>query len=190
VVRTHAPAAGHLYVVRHADAGVRRAIEDDHLRPLNPSGRARAAVLADLLEPVAVGDIVSSPYSRCVETVQPLAERRGRTVALDDALAEGASIDAVLGLLHRLPDGSVACTHGDLLGHLSDVVVDARPDRERPIFSDKGGVWVVSRHDGSLLLADEIRAPRSSDHGDHGTPSKGEEIAVRQTSSSDGPKES
>ncbi len=163
MVRTHAPPArARLYVVRHADAGIRGHGADDHLRPLSRSGRARARRLADLLESTPFGDIVSSPYVRCVQTVEPLAERRGTTIALSDDLAEGASIDATLRLLRVLPSGSVVCTHGDLLGHLAAYVAVA-DGRVGQISYDKGGIWVLAREGDTLSIVEQMRASRCLD---------------------------
>jgi 8-oxo-dGTP diphosphatase len=157
MVRTRAP----LYVVRHADAGIRGHDPHDHLRPLSSSGQARAQFLADLLAHASVGDIVSSPYVRCIETVEPLATRRRCGVVLSDELAEGAGIRAILRLLKGLPDGSVACTHGDVLGQLADVLVDTRREHEVPISLDKGVVWVLSRDGDGLSLVDQMPASLS-----------------------------
>jgi 8-oxo-dGTP diphosphatase len=143
-------------VVRHADAGIRRDGPGDRLRPLLPAGRDRAQVIAELLAPVAVGDIVSSPFTRCVETVEPLAAKRGRPVETSDALAEPADVTAMLHLLRSLPDGSVVCTHGDMLTGLVDALADARLRRNHPIPTDKGVVWVLSRTADALSLIDEI----------------------------------
>jgi 8-oxo-dGTP diphosphatase len=148
--------AARLYVVRHAEAGVRSDSPDDHLRSLSPDGREQARVLAELLGDRAVGEILSSPFTRCVETVEPLAARRRRTIVLNDVLAEGVQVAAVLHLLRSLPDGSVVCAHGDLLAELAPELDDAR-DRSGTQFQfDKGVVWVLSRQNLSLSLVDEI----------------------------------
>ena len=153
---THPDKHARIHVVRHADAGVRGHGTADHLRPLSPGGHARAQVLADLLDLTSVGRIVSSPYVRCVQTVEPLATRQRRSVDLSDTLAEGASVEAMLHLLRRLPDGSVACTHGDMLGELMRFVdsVDGLVD---PISFDKGGVWVLTRNGDALSLVEQMR---------------------------------
>jgi 8-oxo-dGTP diphosphatase len=79
-----------LLVVRHARAGDRSAwLGDDRLRPLDKRGRKQARALVEALEPFAVGRILSSPYLRCVETVEPLAARRGIEIALCEELGEG-----------------------------------------------------------------------------------------------------
>ena len=83
---------------RIARPGV-RASERHHLRPLSPGGHARAEVLADLLELTSASHIVSSPYVRCVQTVEPLAARQLLSVEISDTLAEGASVEATVHLL-------------------------------------------------------------------------------------------
>ncbi len=153
---THPEERARIYVVRHADAGVRGHGPDDHLRPLSPGGHARAAVLADLIELTSASHIVSSPYVRCVQTVEPLAARQHRSVELSDTLAEGASVEAMLHLLRRLPDGSVACTHGDTLAELARIV-DSVDGLGGAISFDKGGVWVLARTGDALSLVEQMR---------------------------------
>lgn len=101
-------------LLRHARAGERAAwTGDDTLRPLDDRGLRQALALRDLARR-AIGRIVSSPYRRCVETVEPLAEALGIPIELDDRLAEGASPQLALALLAEL-DGGLACTHGDVI---------------------------------------------------------------------------
>src|SRR2546423_6260432 len=68
-----------------------------------------------LLRPLEVRRIVSSPFTRCVETVEPLADALGLSVELDGRLAEGAGQAAYV-LVQE--DGIVCCTHGDVVGDL------------------------------------------------------------------------
>lgn len=78
---------------------------------------------------------MSSPYVRCVETVEPLAAELGLPVELDDRLAEGASAMRAFELLAEL-DGGIACTHGDVvetvlgkgLRKAAAAVIDVSPD--------------------------------------------------------------
>lgn len=155
-MRTDPSPAARLYVVRHGEAGARTDSPDDHLRALTTEGCERARVLAGLLADRAVGEIVSSPFTRCIETVEPLAVRRRRTLVLSDLLAEGAEIAAMLDLLGSLPNGSVVCTHGDMLTGLASELTDARPRSGTAIQFDKGVVWVLSRENLALSLVDEI----------------------------------
>jgi 8-oxo-dGTP diphosphatase len=99
-------------LLRHAAAGDREHWEgDDFHRPLDAKGRRQAAELVELLRPLGVRRVVSSPYVRCMETVRPLAVALGVELEADDRLAEGAGPGADE-LLRE--DGVVCCTHGDI----------------------------------------------------------------------------
>ncbi len=105
-----------LYFVRHAKAGNRsRWTGDDRLRPLSKNGQQQADALAARLASLVSGDLVSSPYLRCVQTLDPLAAQLARVVRHDDRLAEGMAYDGALALLGELPDGSALCSHGDVI---------------------------------------------------------------------------
>ena len=100
-------------LLRHASAGHR---DDwpgaDRLRPLDARGRLQAAALVEILSPLDVRRVLSSPYVRCIETVQPLAAALDLPVELDRRLAEGAG----RGALELLGEpGVVCCTHGDIV---------------------------------------------------------------------------
>ncbi len=101
-------------LLRHASAGHRLDWEhDDHLRPLDARGRRQSADLVELLRPFGVRRIVSSPYVRCVQTVEPLAAALGLEVEQDERLKEGAGRRPRPSLLSE--DGVVCCTHGDIV---------------------------------------------------------------------------
>jgi broad specificity phosphatase PhoE len=127
-----------LLAVRHSSAGDRAAwVGDDDQRPLDDLGQRQAQWLVDVLSGRRIGRILSSPATRCVQTVEPLATARGVALELEPALAEGTST-AVLPLVRGLgmPESDVVlCSHGDVIGAL--VGVD-RPCR-------KGSVWVLER---------------------------------------------
>jgi 8-oxo-dGTP diphosphatase len=105
-------------LIRHASAGDRDDWDgDDRERPLDAHGRRQAAKLVDVLRELDVRRVVSSPYLRCVETVEPLGATLGLRVEEDDRLAEGAG-RAASDLLRE--DGVVLCTHGDVVRQLVD----------------------------------------------------------------------
>ena len=107
-----------LYLVRHAKAGDRRDWEGkDHLRPLSKRGRQQADALADALADAGITRIVTSPFARCRETVEPLARRLGIETETSDALVEGAEFHDALALIEKLSgETAVLCSHGDVLG--------------------------------------------------------------------------
>jgi len=106
-------------LLRHASAGDRDDWDGpDRFRPLDERGRRQAAELVEMLRPFGLRRVLSSPYTRCIETVEPLAAALGVQVESDDRLEEGAAAGADE-LLQE--DGVLACTHGDVvfdvLGH-------------------------------------------------------------------------
>ena len=65
------------------------------------------------LEPYAVERVLSSPFVRCVQTVEPLAVARGLDVETTEVLADGAGADGVHRLLEELAGSPVVlCVHG------------------------------------------------------------------------------
>jgi 8-oxo-dGTP diphosphatase len=144
-----------LYLVRHAKASSRsRWPADDRLRPLTDKGRAQSSSLADRLAPLATGELVSSPYLRCIETLQPLAERIDGAVRADERLAEETGFEGALALLGELPDGSVVCSHGDVIPE----TIGALQRRGCAILTEpdwrKASVWAITRSpDGSFTDA-------------------------------------
>lgn len=103
-----------ILLVRHASAGDRAAWEgDDRLRPLDERGFRQARGLVDALAEYEVERILSSPFLRCLQTVEPLGAARGLTVESSDELAEERQWDDAGPLLRSLDGGAVAvCSHG------------------------------------------------------------------------------
>lgn len=131
-----------VFLVRHARAGERaRWSGDDRIRPLDGHGRRQADALVAPLGGYAIERLVSSPYLRCVQTLEPLAARLGLPVEHDAALAEGVSAEDALGLVRRLGPGPIVlCTHGDVVEAL---VGEAAPKK-------KGATWLLVRDGGAV----------------------------------------
>jgi phosphohistidine phosphatase SixA len=127
-----------ILLVRHAAAGDRSAWNsDDRLRPLDERGRLQADGLREALASWPVGRILTSPYVRCIETVEPLAERVGLPIEERDELAEGAGRDTALSLIEEIgAEPAVLCTHGD-------VVIDLLGEKLK-----KGATAVLEPDDG------------------------------------------
>ena len=86
-----------LFLVRHAHSEY----SSDEMRGLSDLGRAAAQRVADLLERCDVSRIVSSPYTRAVQTVQPLADRLGIPVQIEPDLRERQLCSEVVDDVHR-----------------------------------------------------------------------------------------
>ncbi len=140
-------------LIRHAQAGSRKDWEgDDRARPLTNKGRKQAAGLVRELDGWAVQRVLSSPYTRCVETVKPLARELGIKVEVTDQLAEGHGAEALALVRSLATEKAALCTHGDVI---PDVLVPlADEDRldlgPRPRQA-KGSVWVLEA-DGARFV--------------------------------------
>ena len=143
-----------LYVVRHAKAGQRSTwTDDDELRPLSATGWAQARQIAKRLDRAKPKRLVSSPYVRCVQTLEPLAGRRQLEIVVDHRLAEGQGFAGALDLLAELPDRSVLCSHGDVIPEL--MMALQRRGTEFTTAPDwrKGTVWVLERTGADVVSA-------------------------------------
>ena len=150
-----------VYLVRPARAGSRQRWKgDDRDRPLSKVGLAQAEAIARHLARKPIGTIVSSPYARCLGTVEPIARKRKIDIEMNDALAEGAQVSQALRLFEKVQDReAVLCTHGDViehvLSHLRDQGIDVAPFR----FS-KGSTWVLDTKRGEIVSARYLPRPR------------------------------
>jgi 8-oxo-dGTP diphosphatase len=142
-----------VFMVRHAKAGSRRKFDgDDTLRPLSRGGRPQAEGLVELLGRRGVTRVLSSPYIRCVETVEPLARALRLEVECEVGLTEGAPWTHALTLAERAVAPIVLCSHGDVIGdlmhHLSQRGVPLDDDR-----IEKGSTWVLQVEEGDVVKA-------------------------------------
>ena len=149
-----------IYLVRHAKAGKREDWEgDDALRPLSGSGRKQADLLADTFAALPPGKLLSSPYVRCVETLQPTADKVGAEIEHVAALAEGGRFEDVLELIAAAPANSVMCSHGDVI----PAVISALERRGAAIRSTpewrKASTWVLERDPDGRISAAEAWPP-------------------------------
>lgn len=112
-----------LLLVRHASAGKREEwAGDDDERPLDDRGREQAAHLPEVLARFPVERIYSSPATRCLQTVAPLAAARGLAVEARTELSD-AQMKAGFALVRSLAGQDVVvCGHGGL-----EVVVPGAP---------------------------------------------------------------
>ncbi len=144
-------------LIRHAKAGDRARWEgDDRLRPLTGSGRRQAEALVEQLCDQPVGRILSSPYVRCIQTVEPLAAARGLRVEPTADLAEGAGIGPLRRLLAEVGNAAL-CSHGDVIQefvewmHHRGVAVDGG--------LAKGSTWVLDAVHGEVVAARHLPPP-------------------------------
>lgn len=140
-----------VYLVRHAKAGNRDKWDaPDELRPLTRPGREQADGLVALLADARPAVLVSSPYVRCVETLEPLARACELPVQHAEELAEGAATDDALDLLRAAATfgPAVACTHGDVQHAVVDALQQAGAAVSSPLRFAKGSTWELTLERG------------------------------------------
>src|SRR5207249_192815 len=138
------------YLVRHANAGDRAAWKGpDRLRPLTALGQRQAEALAESMSAEPIDTVLSSPYVRCVQTVEPLANRRKLRVEPSGDLEEGAGGERIIHLIEAFKGRNIVlCTHADVV---QDVTIfaptphrNAESRREAPApMTDPVTTWVV-----------------------------------------------
>jgi len=150
-----------IYLVRHAKAGERRVwTDDDTARPLSKHGWKQSRSVAERLAGEGVSTIHSSPYVRCVQTVEPLAELIGATITIDDRLAEDSPFEPVLDLLAEVDSGAVLCSHGDVIPATIQALVRRGMEVQSSVDWRKATVWVLRRK-GDRITKGKVWAPPS-----------------------------
>ena len=150
-----------IFIVRHAKAGSRTDSADDSARCLSRAGAAQSIALREMLIAAgATGPLLSSPFTRCRQTLEPLADRLGIHIDIDPCLGEAQPIGALLELVRSASEGTVLCSHGDMIPDL----MSALQRRGCCFLSEpnwkKASTWVLARNaDGEVTTARCIAPP-------------------------------
>ena len=134
-----------VYLVRHAHAGTKARWDGPDLaRPLSAQGHREALGLIERLGARPMGRVLSSPADRCLQTVQPLADRLGRPVEPNETLGvDGTAAGVFELLLDPALEAAVLCTHGELIGEVFDLLQQAGVELSDPPRWPKGCTWVL-----------------------------------------------
>ncbi len=155
------PARSTIYLVRHASAGRRDDWDgDDRERPVQGDGWAEVEWLTETLSGMPVTRVLTSPYVRCTQTVEPLAAALGVDVEEEPALTEGAPLAFTRRLVEELAGAAaVLCSHGDVV---SNVVGSAAAGGARlagGLQWEKASVWVLAAAGGRVVEGRYLPAP-------------------------------
>lgn len=149
-----------LYLVRHAKAGERRLWTGDDIdRPLSRKGRKQADLVDRRLADSGVTTLRSSPYARCLETLAPLAQRLGVAVTVDQRLCENEPFEPVLELLAEALDGTVMCSHGDVIPATLAALERRGAAIGTPPDWRKASVWLLSRNKRGRIVHARVWPP-------------------------------
>ena len=151
-----------IHLIRHAKAKNRMEwTEPDELRPLTKRGRREARALAEGLASEELARLVSSPYVRCLQTLEPLAAAVELPIETAELLAEGAdgneAVELLLSLASEAP--AACCTHGDVLFDVLGIVADAGVQLAGPPDAPVASAWVLEVEDGRFTGARFVEQP-------------------------------
>ena len=161
-------------IVRHATAGSKsRYHGDDRKRPLDKHGRAQAESLVGQLLAFGADRLYAADRTRCVQTIEPLAQELQTPVRTEPELTEEAYADDKKAARKRLlqivadaaetDDTPVICSQGKVIPELIAWWCErdgVRPDKSR---NRKGSTWVLSLADGRLVAADHLPSPLAAE---------------------------
>jgi broad specificity phosphatase PhoE/8-oxo-dGTP pyrophosphatase MutT (NUDIX family) len=153
---------GTLHLLRHAAAGDRTKWKGvDAIRPLNKKGRRQSMAISEYLAGSGIERIYTSPFTRCIQTVEPLGEAIGAKVIEHDALAEGPDIDAAYELCDELVGyNAVLCTHGDVIPAVINRMMWAGLTLESRFYCSKGSIWEIDLEGGRFDTARYVPPPK------------------------------
>lgn len=150
-----------LYLIRHAKAGKKSQWDGpDITRPLDDAGRLQAKALARNIVAAAPTWLVSSPFLRCIQTLEDLGSLTGLPILVDGRLAEAGDITSVIAMLEQAPDGAVLCSHGDMIPAIIRSLQNRGMQFTTPPDWRKASVWVLER-DGTTFTTSAAWPPPS-----------------------------
>lgn len=173
-----------VFVVRHVKAGDRSGWDGpDHQRPISKAGTRQANALADRLAGERISQLMASPSRRCIQSLEPLADRLGLRVQAEERLNEGSSIEHTLAVAGEVADGAVLCSHGDVIPDLIAALVrrgmelTTEPDWRKATLWTLSGTLEARQDSGGerLFTHAGVEAPPPSApnvNGDGGTKTK------------------
>lgn len=176
-----APVTTPLIVLRHAKAMKRADFDgdDDADRPLSGRGRGEAKRLTDVLDAYGIERVYSSPFKRCLSTVNRYAKSIGVEVQLEAAISESGHASDPSVTERRItellvdPAPIVICTHRPVLPTVLSALaagLDLAPEDTNadPLWDTRlppGGMVVIHREwtpDGPRAYAvEQHQLPRS-----------------------------
>jgi 8-oxo-dGTP diphosphatase len=151
-----------VHLIRHAKAKNRLEwTEPDDVRPLTKRGRREALAIAERLQQDPPDRLVSSPYARCIQTLEPLALALDLSIETTNVLAEGAGGATALELVLSLSgDSRVACcTHGDVVYEVVSHVAASGVPLDGPLEAPVASAWILEVDDSRVVSARFVPQP-------------------------------
>ena len=149
----------HLY--RHADAGKR--CELGWPRPGPPprrTGLSRSPDWSPTASPQrAITRILTSPYLRCVQSVEPLSEATGIPIEIEPRLAEHSDPEPAMALLTEVEAGTVLCSHGDIVSAIVGRIAAEGAALDGDLVWAEGSIWHLEPGPGRRVATATYEPP-------------------------------
>jgi len=152
-----------LIILRHTKALERGDWdEEDGLRTLSEIGLDQAQMLIKHLEPFAIEEIYSSDYRRCIQTVTPIAHKRGITVVEVAKLNEESfETDPQLAIsfanaLKQDQKNILICSHNPVIPTMLRGILNSKLKNKDLIRLEPGDAWIVHRVRGEIVGLDYL----------------------------------
>lgn len=138
---------GTILLVRHA-----KAAGQEPNAALTPEGEQQAQALAQQLAPLGITQLLSSPWSRAVGTIRPLAEHLNLPIQTDARLTERVLSTVNLPLWQQALKAGFAAPALKLPGGESGSEAKSRIQAVLAEVAESGGVTVIVTHGNLLAL--------------------------------------
>ena len=152
-----------LIILRHAKALERGDWDEpDSQRTLNEVGFDQAQLLIKHLEPFAIDEVYTSDYTRCVQTVTPLAHTRGLSItgvpSLNEQIFEEDPSRAVAfaNALKQDEKNIVICSHNPVIPTMLRGILNTKLKNKDLIKLEPGDAWIVHRVKGEIVGLDYL----------------------------------
>jgi ADP-ribose pyrophosphatase YjhB (NUDIX family)/phosphohistidine phosphatase SixA len=144
--------ATRLLLIRHAHAGSRSTWNSDDLtRPLSDRGEGQSKELIGALTGFRIDRLLTSPATRCIDTVRPLAKARDMNAEVIEDLYEDRKSKTARSVIVDKLEGTLAvCTHRTHLVSLLHHYLRDEPTGYVPPHG-KGSAWVFDFRRGRVI---------------------------------------
>ena len=155
------PSTDTLIILRHTKALERGDWDDeDSKRTLDEQGLAQSELLIQHLEPFGIGEIYSSNYIRCVQTVTPLAQSRGLKITeIPNLNEETFNLDperaiSFANAVKQDEKNILICSHNPVIPTMLRGILNTKLKNKDLIKLEPGDAWIVHRVRGEIVGLD------------------------------------
>ncbi len=143
---------GRIYLTRHARAGNRQTWKkDDRLRPLSKKGRRQAVEAVEAISAFPIGRILTSPYLRCIETIEPLASALDIEPEVEPRLGDDHKPKELREVMEELRgDAALLCGHRSTIEPIIKKALSSGAKLDTEAKWEKGSTWVLNTRRGRI----------------------------------------